>query len=159
MNNSFSSQQIQKTSNLDANLICRQYKLNLMADFMRLKYENPRMKQSQIANQIGLSTSTLQRYKNDINMLSPYRFNPNNTKKRSKKALNTDFDQNSHHESDAKRPQMTSNDLKRHLSTSVQKSKETRTKNNLKGGSIQENVEINEHYFDKILKKMTLKWN
>ena len=40
MNNSFSLQQIQKTSNLDANLISRQYKLNLMADFMRLKYEN-----------------------------------------------------------------------------------------------------------------------
>ena len=51
-------QQIQKTSNLDANLISRQYKQNLMADFKRLKYENPRMKQSQIANQIGLSSST-----------------------------------------------------------------------------------------------------
>ena len=49
MNNSFSLQQIQKTSNLDANLISRQYKLNLMADFMRVKYENPRMKQSEIA--------------------------------------------------------------------------------------------------------------
>ena len=65
MNNSFSLRQIQKTSNLDANLISRKYKLNLMADFMRLKYKNPRMKQSQIANQIGLSTSTLQRYRND----------------------------------------------------------------------------------------------
>ena len=51
MNNTFSLQQIQKTSNLDANLISRQYKLNLMADFMKLKYENPRMKQSEIANQ------------------------------------------------------------------------------------------------------------
>ena len=39
MNNIFSLQQIQKTSNLDANLISRHYKLNLMADFMRLKYE------------------------------------------------------------------------------------------------------------------------
>ena len=153
MNNSFSLQQIQKTSNLDANLISRQYKLNLMADFMRLKYENPRMKQSQIANEIGLSTSNLKRYKNDINMLSPYRINPNNSKKRSKRALNTDFDQNSHHESDAKRPQMTSNDLKRPLSTSVENSKKTKTKNNLKWGSIQENIEINEHYLDKILKK------
>ena len=28
----------------------------------------------------------------------------------------------------------------------------TKTKNNLKGGSIQENIEINEHYLDKILK-------
>ena len=33
-----------------------------MADFMKFNYENPRMKQSQKANQIGLSTSTLQRY-------------------------------------------------------------------------------------------------
>ena len=86
MNNSFSLQQIQKTSNLDANLISRQYKLNLMADFMRLKYENPRMKQSEISNQLSLSSPTIQRYRNDINMLSPYRINPNNTKKRSKKA-------------------------------------------------------------------------
>ena len=57
-----------------------------MADFMRLKYENSRTKQSQVANQIGLSTSTLQRYRNDINMLSPYRINPNITKKRTKRA-------------------------------------------------------------------------
>ena len=53
MSNSFSLQQIQKTSNLDANLIYRQYKLNLIADFMRVKYENPRMRQSEIANQLG----------------------------------------------------------------------------------------------------------
>ena len=60
MNNSFSLQQIQKTSNLDANLISRQYKLNLMADFMRVKYENPKMKQCEIANQLGMSSSTVQ---------------------------------------------------------------------------------------------------
>ena len=34
MKNSFSLQQIKKASNLDAILISRQYKLNLMADFM-----------------------------------------------------------------------------------------------------------------------------
>ena len=85
MNNSFSLQQIQKTSNLDANLISRQYKLNLMADFMKVKNENPRMKQSEIANQLGMSSSTVQRYRNDINMLSPYRINPNNFKKTAKK--------------------------------------------------------------------------
>ena len=149
MNKNFSLQQIQKTSNLDANLISRQYKLNLMADFMRVKYENPRMRQSEIANQLGMSSSTLQRYRNDINVLSPYRINPNNVKKRPKKALNTDFDNNSHHEADVKRRQMTSNDLKRPQSSS----NKTKTKNNLKGGSIQEDVEFNEHYLDKILKK------
>ena len=103
MNNSFSLQQIQKTSNLDANLISRQYKLNLMADFMRVKYENPRLKQSEIANQLGMSSSTVQRYRNDINMLSPYRISPNNVKKRSKKAKIDDI-------GDLKRPQMTSID-------------------------------------------------
>ena len=86
MNKSFSLQQIQKTSNLDAKLISRQYKPNLMADFMRVKYKNPRMKQSEIANQLGMSSLTLQRIRNDINMLSPYRTTSNNTKKRSKKA-------------------------------------------------------------------------
>ena len=42
MNDNFSLQQIQKTRNLDANLISRQYELNLIADFMRVKYENPK---------------------------------------------------------------------------------------------------------------------
>ena len=37
MNNSFSLQQIQKTGNLDASLISRQYKLNLMAVFFEVK--------------------------------------------------------------------------------------------------------------------------
>ena len=73
MNNSFSLQQIQKTSNLDANLISRQYKLNLMADFERLKYEKPKIRQSELPNQLSLSSSTIQRYRNDRNMLSPYR--------------------------------------------------------------------------------------
>ena len=145
MNNSFSLQQTQKTRNLDANLLSRQYKLNLMADFMRVKYEKPKMKQSGIATQLGLSSSTLQRYRNDINMPSPYRINPNNTNKRTKKVKNTDFDINSHHEAYVKRPEMTSNDLKRPQSTSNESSKKTKTKNNLKGGFIQENVEINEH--------------
>ena len=59
MNNSFSLQQIQKTSNLDATLISRQYELNLIADFLRVNNENPKLKQSEIANQLGLSSSTL----------------------------------------------------------------------------------------------------
>ena len=112
MSNTFSLQQIQKTSNLDANSISRQYKLNLMADFMRLKYENPKLKQSEIANQLSLPSSTLQRYRNDINMLSPYRIDPNNTNKRSKKVKKTDFENDTQPNHDNKRPQMTSNNLK-----------------------------------------------
>ena len=118
LNNNFSLQQIQKTSNLDANLISRQYKLNLMADFMKVKYENPRMKQSEIANQLGMSSSTIQRYRNDINMLSPYRISPTNSKKRSKKAK---IDDNS----DLKRPQMTSIDSETNSKEPVKNKKKT----------------------------------
>ena len=38
---------------------------------MRVKYENPKLEQSEITNQIYYSTSTLQRYRNDKNMVSP----------------------------------------------------------------------------------------
>ena len=85
MNNSFSLQQLQKTSGLDSKLITRQFNLNLMADLMLLKYENPKMKQSEIGNQLSLSSSTIQRYRNAINMLSPYRIQSNNINKRIKK--------------------------------------------------------------------------
>ena len=95
-----------------------------MSKFMSIKFANPKMKQSEIANQLGSSSSTLQRYRNDINMLSPYRINPNNTNKLTKKAKKTNFDNNSHHESDLKRLQTTSNDLKRPQLTSRVKKKQ-----------------------------------
>ena len=128
--------EINKTANMDPNLLTRHYKFKLMNDFMNIKYQNPKMKQSEIANQLNMSTSTVQRQRNDINMLSPYRINPNNNKKRPKKAK---IDDNS----DLKGPQMTSND-------SI-KNKKTK----LKGGSLQENIEINAHYLDKVLKNNT----
>ena len=146
MNNNFSLQQIQKTSNLDPNLLSRQFKLNLMADFLRLKYENPKMKQSEITNQLSLSSSTIQIYRNDINVLSPYRIQSNNINKRIKKAINTNSNNDSQPNYDNKRPQMTSNDLK----TSQTKSNK-KNKNVLKARSVQQNSEINEHYLDEIL--------
>ena len=91
MKNVFPLQQKSRNSILDANLISRQYKVNLMADFMRMKYENPKMKQSQKANQLSYATSTLQRYRNHINMLSSYKIQPNNTKRRSKNLSNTNL--------------------------------------------------------------------
>ena len=85
MNNTPSLNEINKTANMDPNMLTRHYKLKLMNDFMHIKYQNPRMKQSEIANHLDMSTSTLQRYRNDINMLSLYRNNPNNVKKTIKK--------------------------------------------------------------------------
>ena len=69
MHSSFSLQQLSKTGNLDANLISKQYKLNLMADFLRVKFKNLKLKQSDTVNQLGYSSSTLQKYRKDINML------------------------------------------------------------------------------------------
>ena len=69
MNDTFSTKK-SKTDNLDANLISRECKLDLLARFMEIKSVDPRLSQDQIAKELGCSSSTLQRYKNDINKLS-----------------------------------------------------------------------------------------
>ena len=141
MNNTPSLNEINKNSAMDPNMLTKYYELKLMNDFMNIKYQNPRMTQSEISSQLNMSSSTIKRYRNDINMLSPYRISPNNAKKRQKKAK---IDDNG----ELKRPQSTSNDLK-----TISNDKKTRSKNVLKAGSVQEeNIEINEHYLDKFLK-------
>ena len=141
MNNTPSLNEINKNSTMNPNMLTKYYKLKLMNDFMNIKYQNPKMTQSQISSQLNMSPSTIQRYRNDINMISPYRNNPNNVKKRSKKAKIDDI-------SDLKRPNLTSNDLK-----TTSNDKKSKSKNVLKGGFVQEdNIEINEHYLDNFLK-------
>ena len=141
MNNVPSLNEINKNSILNPNMLTKYYKLKLMNDFMNIKYQNPKMTQSEISSQLNMSSSTIQRYRNDINMISPYRINPNNVKKRSKKVKIDDI-------GDLKRPNLTSNNLK-----TISNDKKSKSKNVLKAGSVQEeNIEINEHYLDKILK-------
>ena len=141
MNHTPSLNEINKNSTMDPNMLTKYYKLKLMNDFMYMKYQNPKLKQSVLANNLNMSSSTIQRYRNDINMLSPYRISPNNVKKRTKKAKIDDI-------GDLKRPQMTSIDSETTSNESNKKNK----RGKLKGGGIQENIEINEHYLDKILK-------
>ena len=102
--NTPSLSEINKISNMNPNLITKHCKLKLMIDFMNIKYQNPKMTQSEISNQLGMSSSTLQRYRNDINMISPYRNSPKNVKKQQRKAKIND-------NGDLKRPNLTSNDL------------------------------------------------
>ena len=64
-----------RTGNLDANLILRQYKLDLVSRFMEIKSVNPKLKKSEKAKEIGCSSSTLQRYRHDIKMQSPFESN------------------------------------------------------------------------------------
>ena len=86
MNNTPSLNEINKNSNMNPNMLTKYYILKLMNDFMNIKYQNPKMTQSEISSQLNMSPSTIQRYRNDINMISPYRINPNNVKKRSKRS-------------------------------------------------------------------------
>ena len=105
MNNTPSLNEINKNSAMDPNMLTKYYKLKLMNDFMNIKYQNPKMTQSEISSQLNMSSSTIKRYRNDINMLSPYRNNTNNVKKRLKKAKIDDI-------GEPKRTQMSSNDSK-----------------------------------------------
>ena len=141
MNNTPSLNEINKNSNMNPNMLTKYYKLKLLNDFMNIKYQNPKMTQSEISSQLNMSPSTIQRYRNDINMISSYRINPNNVKKRSKKDKIDDI-------GDLQRPNLTSNDLK-----TTSNDKKSKSKNILKCGSLnEEGFEINEHYLDKILK-------
>ena len=87
MNNKFTIDQVSKSESIDPNSINRLYKTILMLNFMEVKSSNPKMTQKQICNQLGLSDSTIKRYRNDINMDSP--FNRNNLKKKPKLATDT----------------------------------------------------------------------
>ena len=87
--NTPSLNEINKTANMDPNLITKHYKLKLMNDFMNIKYLNPKLKQSQIASQLNMSPSTLQRHRNDINIFSPYRITQITLKNSQKRSNST----------------------------------------------------------------------
>ena len=106
MSYTFPLQQIAKTGdlNLNADFIMRQYKLDKVAKVKKIKSINSNLKQSETARELKMSSSTLQRYRREINMLSPYRTPlSSNTHTRKQKISN-------HTEPDLK---VTFNDLKR----------------------------------------------
>ena len=123
MNNKFTIDQQFKSETIDPNSINRLYKINRMLDFMEIRSNNPRMTQKQICNQLGTSDSTIKRYRNDINMDSPY--NRNIYKKKKVK----------------KTPDITTENNKPAIDESsknkiIEKRKENRLKNDIKGGNV-----------------------
>ena len=130
MKNTYSLDQIQKTGDLIADLIMKQYRLDKKAKFMEIKSNNPKLKQSEIAKFLELTSSTIKRYRKETNMLSPYRIPPssktNNTRKQKTPNLNL---------VDVK---VTSKDLKKTSCGFKTTSKETvkNQKNELNGGEI-----------------------
>ena len=67
-----------------------------------------------------------------------------------KRTSNNNFDNYSHRDPDIKKPQMTSNNLK---TTQTNTKFNKKNKNILKGGSVQENIEINDQFLDEVLDK------
>ena len=123
MNNKFIIDQLSKSESVDPNSINRLYKINKMLDFMEIRSNNPRMTQKQICNQLGTSDSTIKRYRNDINMDSPY--NRNNYKKKKIK----------------KTPDKTTENNKTAIDESskkkiIEKRIKNRLKNEIKGGNV-----------------------
>ena len=120
MNNRFTIDQLSKSETIDPNSINRLYKINKMLDFMEIRSNNPRMTQKQICNQLGTSDSTIKRYRNDINMDSPYNRNNYKRKKPKQTPINSNI-----------------NDTKSVLEEDNRNKRiEKRIKNKLKGGNI-----------------------
>ena len=97
-----------------------------MLDFMEIRSNNPRRTQKQICNQLGTSDSTIKRYRNDINMDSPY--NRKNYKKKKTK----------------KTPDITTENNKPAIDESsknkiIEKRIKNRLKNDIKGGNVSNN--------------------
>ena len=141
MNNRFTIDQLSKSETIDPNSINRLYKINKMLDFMEIRSNNPRMTQKQICNQLGTSDSTIKRYRNDINMDSPY--NRNNYRRKKTK----------------KTPDITTENNKTAIDESsknkiIEKRIKNRLKNDMKGGNVSNshtlsNKEIIDYAFQK----------
>ena len=114
MNNRFTIDQLSKSETIDPNSINRLYKINKMLDFMEIRSNNPRMTQKQICNQLGTSDSTIKRYRNDINMDSPY--NRNNYKNnKPKKSFDTKTENISKNENNKIIEKRIKNRLNKHM--------------------------------------------
>ena len=70
---------------------------------------SPTLTQNEIAKQLGYSSATVKRYRNDVNMPSPYRIHTNTNKKRQK--FSNDISNNEH---ESKSTQMNPKDLKKY---------------------------------------------
>ena len=147
MNKTFSLEHFSRTGSLHSNFITRQYKLDSMVRLMKSKSVSPKLEQNQKAKELSYSSSTLQRYRNDINTLSPYRIPPNITNKRRQNCSNSNLDDNSNREHDVQRHEMTSNDLGKpetNREPTVEHTSNRRNKNILKAGSVQGKIENND---------------
>ena len=124
MNKRFSYDNMLKSRSIEPSDIIRTFKLDRCCDFMEEKYNNPRLTQKEICNQLGVTDRTIRRYRDDIKMDSPYRIT-NHKKKTPKQKPST----------------VTENISKTHTNEEdknkrIEKRIKNTLKNNIKGGNI-----------------------
>ena len=70
--NNFSIDMAAESEILNSNSILRLYKQKMMVKFMEIKLNDSELTQNEISKQLGYSDSNIKRYRDDINMDSPY---------------------------------------------------------------------------------------
>ena len=120
MNKRFSYDNMIKSRTIEPTDIIRTFKLDRCCDFMEAKYDNHKLTQKQICNQLGITDRSIRRYRDDIKMDSPYRSSNNKKKKPKQTPINI------------------KNDNTKSVSEQDNRNKrnEKRIKNKLKGGNI-----------------------
>ena len=119
MNKRFSYDSMIKSRSVEPSDIIRTFKLDRCCDFMEEKYNNPKLTQKEICNQLGFSDRVIRRYRDDIKMNSPYRINNNIKKKTNQEPV------------DIKNDNTKSEDKNRRINKRIKN-----TLNNMKGGNI-----------------------
>ena len=122
MGSNFTIDQLSKSQTIDLNSINRLYKINMMLNFMDIKFNNPRLTPSQICKQLGTSDSTIKRYRDNIQMDSPYKRHNYKKKTHEKKSTSLKEDKKSTDESNKNKI--------------IEKRIKNRLKNEIKGGNV-----------------------
>ena len=92
MNKRFSYDNMIKSRSIEPTDIIRTFKLDRCCDFMEAKYDNPKITQKEICNQLGFSDRVIRRYRDDIKMDSPYRSSNKKKKKLKQTPININND-------------------------------------------------------------------
>ena len=118
-----------------------------MARSMEIKAMNPRLTQNELAKELGYLSATGKQYRNDIELPSRFRIQSNTNKRKQK--IPIDISNNEHE------PKVNPNEHKRArkdlTNPETNRKSNKRSKNILKGGSVQKNIEIDDKYLDEIL--------
>ena len=128
MNKRFSYDNMIKSRSIEPSDIIRTFKLDRCCDFMEEKYNNPRLSQKEICDQLGVTDRTIRRYRDDIKMDSPYTIN-NNKKKTPKQKSSTVTEDHSKNENIKSTNESSKNKI-------IEKRIKNRLKNEIKGGNI-----------------------